>query len=356
VTLAAAALFAGSLAASDSPSLTVGGYVEAYYALHLERPSNDVIAHRDFDDRSDTFALSSAVLHADAKMGRAFARLALQYGTAARSYYAAEPNFRPVQEAYAGYTAPIGRGLRVDAGLFLSPLGLEGLAVKDEWNWSRSNVWTGLPTYHVGARAAYPITDHDDLLVAVYNGWNQAIDANREKSFTVSYTHEIGARARTGAMYFAGVERPSGAPEGRAFRQLLDAYVAFGVGDRVDAKVYTDVGIEPNAFGLSGWAAGALYTRVRIMPWLFAAWRGDLFFEKVAEDRAGRAAPIFWPAPWVSSETLTLDARPHENVSVRLEYRHDLAASSIYFAGQVHGGATNARTQDTMTLGATAWF
>jgi len=351
----AAGLFAGALAASDAPSITFGGYVEAYYALHLERPSNRTIAFRDFDDRSDTFALSSAVLRADATMSGAFAHLALQYGTAT-SYYAAEPEWKPIQEAYAGYVAPIGRGLRLEAGLFLSPLGLEGLAAKDEWNWSRSNVWTGLPSYHVGARAAYPLTDHDELTVAVYNGWNQAIDQNPEKSFNVSYKHELGPRADLGAMYFAGVERPSGAKEGRALRQLLDLYVAFDVTDRVQGRAYTNIGIEPNAFGLSGWAAGALYARARVWSRLFVAWRGDLFFEKVAANGEGTAAPIFWPSPWVSSETLTLDARPHDNVSVRLEYRHDLAASDMYFAGAVRGAAANARTQDTLTLGATAWF
>ena len=65
---------------------------------------------------------------------------------------------------------------------------------------------------------------------------------------------------------------------------------------------------------------------------------------------------------WVASGTLTLDARPHERISFRLEYRHDQAAGDMYFGGDVQGDGTttpfapNRRAQDTVTAGVTAWF
>ena len=64
----------------------------------------------------------------------------------------------------------------------------------------------------------------------------------------------------------------------------------------------------------------------------------------------------------MSSGTATLDARPHDNVSVRLEYRHDAADGPTYFRGAVATDARtrafipNARSQDTLTLGVTTWF
>jgi hypothetical protein len=64
----------------------------------------------------------------------------------------------------------------------------------------------------------------------------------------------------------------------------------------------------------------------------------------------------------VSSGTATVDLRPHERVSFRLEYRHDHAGGDMYFGGHVEGdgGATpfvmNRDSQDTLTGGATTWF
>jgi hypothetical protein len=66
----------------------------------------------------------------------------------------------------------------------------------------------------------------------------------------------------------------------------------------------------------------------------------------------------------VSSQTATIDLRPtDDHLSVRVEYRHDQAAGPTYFRGVVFGDGSsatpflpNARSQDTLTVGATAWF
>jgi hypothetical protein len=79
----------------------------------------------------------------------------------------------------------------------------------------------------------------------------------------------------------------------------------------------------------------------------------------------GRSSlPLYWGgAEWVTSGTVTIDTRPHDQLSVRLEYRHDAAERPLYFGRDVQGDGgvaapyvPNARTQDTITLGATAWF
>ncbi len=82
----------------------------------------------------------------------------------------------------------------------------------------------------------------------------------------------------------------------------------------------------------------------------------------MAEDAFERAAPIFWPTPWVGSGTATVDYRPHERMSFQLEYRHDQADADMYFGGNVagDGGAApfvaNRASQDTLTIGASTWF
>ena len=56
--------------------------------------------------------------------------------------------------------APIGTGLQFDFGKFVSPLGNEVIETKDNWNYSRSLLFTlAVPYYHMGMRAIYSPSD-----------------------------------------------------------------------------------------------------------------------------------------------------------------------------------------------------
>ena len=239
------------------------------------------------------------------------------------------------------------------------------MVVHDQWNWSRSNLFFGCPFYHTGARVTYGFTDAAALTLAGYNGWNSVADNNDDKSVSLQFTYNVADRVTFSALYFGGVERPDGAPERQgsaAWRHLFDTYLAVYPTAWLSLLAHADAGFESNAFGASWWAAGALYARARVRPWLYLAARGDFFYESAAATNGAGAGRIFWPSDWVSSQTITVDARPHDNVSVRLEYRHDQADGDTYFRGAVatdpmtRAFVPNARAQSTLTLGTTAWF
>jgi len=365
----------GTTRTTSRASLQIGGYAELFYQWNFNEPSNGLTALRGFDNHHNTFTIANAVLDAAGKLGPVSARVALQVGHTPDTYYLAEPTvpgsssvnasgpnlWKYIQQAWVAYTIPVGKGLLVDAGIFLSPIGPEGMAVKDQWNWSRSDLFFGLPFYHTGIRLTYGFTDRITLSAQVYNGWNSVVDNNPEKSMALQFTYAIPDKLTYQFIYFTGVERPVGAPEGRAWRHLFDTYLAAYPLKWLSLLAHANGGFEPNAFGTSGWAAGALYVRFLPLRWLSIALRGDLFWEHVAANASGRAAPILWPVEWVSSATGTLDLHPVDNLSVRLEYRHDHAAGDAYFKGAVAtdlAGAfvANARAQDTLTVGMTTWF
>jgi hypothetical protein len=247
------------------------------------------------------------------------------------------------------------------AGLFLSPVGPESIVVHDNWNWSRSYLFFGCPYYHTGARGTYAFAEAWSFTLAVYNGWNSVVDNNKEKSLSTQVTY---ARADLDAtlLYFGGVERPQGAPEGRPWRSLFDAHVRWEVLPWLSLLAHGNAGFEHNRFGASRWGAGAASVRARVARQFFIASRVDVFYEHVASNSKGRATPIFWPSKWVSSTTLTLDYQPRPRISIRGEYRHDHAASDLFFGGLVRTTSDpttyvpNRRSQNTLTLGATAWF
>lgn len=253
---------------------------------------------------------------------------------------------------------PVGLELTLQAGVFLSPIGPEAIPIKDNWNWSRSNLFFGLPFYHTGVKLSYPVSGRWVMTVAAFNGWNSVTDLNSEKSVMAQAVYAVPERLALSLLYFGGVERPHLAPEGRAWRHLLDAHLQLRVTPWLELLVHANAGLEPNALDVNGWLAGAVYVRFQPLPQLFVAIRGDAFWE-----RPGAAAAIFWPVPWVASGTLTLDYRPVERISLRLEFRHDHAGGDAFFSGRVRGDGSalapfvpNRAAQDTLTAGVVGWF
>jgi len=359
---------------------SLGGYVETYYQWNFNDPSNDLTNFRGFDNRHNTFTLSNVALDAKWDYERLIGHVTLQVGHTGSTYYLNEPSspgaggantanrelWKYVQQAYAGYQFGDDRRLTIVAGLFLSPIGPEAMAVRDNWNWSRSNLFFGLPFYHTGARVTYALNDTWGVTLAAYNGWNSVDDNNRGKSISAQVTY-TRPELIVFLLYFGGPERARGAAEGHVFRHLFDVHATWNATPWLSLLVHGNTGFEPNRFGLSRWAAAALYARVQVARQLHVVVRGDVFAEHTANKSTGGAAAIFWPAPWVSSATLTVDYHPGERVSFRLEYRHDQAGRDMYFGGDVPvtpvfidetttASTANRKSQDTLTLGATTWF
>lgn len=350
---------------ATSSTVTLTGYVEGFYQWNFNRPSNDVTALRAFDTRHDSFTLANAVIDAAWSLDKAYGRLALQVGHTPETYYLAEPStpaqggvgasspqvWKLLQQANVG--VKLTDKLSVEGGLFLSPVGPESMAIKDQWNWSRSNLFYALPFYHTGARSTYAFSDTTSVMLMVSNGWNSVVDNNKLKSVTGSFSYAIPDKAALQLLYFGGFERPTGAPEGDPWRHLFDAYVTVYPTPRLALLAHGDVGFEKNHFGTSSWYAGALSARFKATDWLYVAARGDRFHEKAPSN----ASRIFWPSDWVSSGTFTLDLRPAETASIRLEYRHDAAQGDSFFGrGVPADGSFNRKFQNTLTLGATTWF
>lgn len=356
-----------------SPKLSIGGYIETAYTYAFEKPSNGILNYRGFDNRHNTFTIQNVVLDATGSIGDFSARIALQVGQTPNTYYLFEPRqagadgapaatpeaFRHVQQAILTWKAPVLRGLDVSAGIFLSPIGFEVLQAKDDWNYSRSNLFFGLPYYHTGIRASLPVTDRLTLTTMICNGWNSVVDNNDDKSLITQATYTIPDRLQISALYLGGAERSKGAAEGRPWRHTFDLWAQVDATSWLSFAAHGDAGLERNQFGVSSWGAFALYARAKALDWLSFAGRFDRFAEHVPTN----ASPIFFPASWVSSGTLTAEVRPIDHLTARVEYRHDQAAKAMYFEGEVSGNGSgakpyvgNAQAQNTLTIAAIGWF
>lgn len=214
--------------AKAASPFTLGGYGEAYYQWNFNDPTNDITNFRGFDNRHNSFTLSNVALDAQWDDTGLIGRLTLQVGHTPATYYLAEPTsegtsaangssaslWQYLQQAYVGHRFGSEQPLSVSVGLFLSPIGPESMAIKDNWNWSRSNLFLGLPFYHAGARVAYAVTDAWVVTLAGYNGWNCVVDNNAQKSVSAQVTYTTPAVVLS-ALYFAGESRgPAARPRG----------------------------------------------------------------------------------------------------------------------------------------------
>lgn len=375
VTLLVLIAFTFKVHGQTSAGFALGGYAETYFQYNTNEPSNSITAFRGFDNRHDSFTLSNVALDASWDQDNVIGRLALQVGAAASSYYLAEPTlpggggvnatsaelWKYVQQAYVGYKSTGDRAWVASAGVFLSPIGPEAIAVRDNWNWSHSNLFFGLPFYHTGARLQYPLNERWAGMLLICNGWNSVVDNNTEKSICTQVTYTRPSVTTT-LQYFGGNERPTGAPEGRPWRNLFDAYATWTATSRLSFLAQVDAGFEDNTYGKSSWTAGALYARFQATDRVYLGARVDTFDETVGSNAQGTASSIFWPVSRVSSATATVDFRPAERVSFRAEYRFDDADGDMYFGGAVTGDGIstpyeyNRSSQNTFTFGAVTWF
>lgn len=365
-------------APADAGKFSFSGYLETFYSYNFNDPSNRITNFRGFDNRANTFTVSNAAVSAAWEKASVSGKITAQVGHTPDTYYLAEPaaagtpstpassattTWKYLQEAWVGYRAPIGKSVLFQGGIFLSPIGPENMPIKDNWNWSRSDLFFGLPFYHAGVRATYELSKAWTMEFMVCNGWNNIVDNNKQKSVDLSATYTASDALKLHFLYFGGVERSTGALEGQPWRNLFDAYATWDATKSLSFLLHADAGFENNAFGTSDWKALAAYVRFQLAGPLFVAVRGDVFWEHVASNASGTASAIFWPASRVASGTVTFDYRPLDVISIRLEARHDGATAPMYFRDAVSGDgstaspyAPNAKTQNTVTLGVTAWF
>jgi hypothetical protein len=359
----------------DKKKFTLSGYVETFYQYNFNNPGNGISNYRGFDNRHNTLTLSNAVLDAGFRAKDILGRLALQVGHTPASLYQQETRlpgsdgagetddklWRHLQRASIGWQAT--KSMLFEAGLFLTNIGVESLAVKDNWNWSRTNAFVRLPNYQTGVKATFHASDRLDLSGGVFNGWNTVVDNNDEKSFLLQGQYKVKEQLSASLAYFGGVEREGGAPEGRRWRHAFDSYV------QIDATSWFQVagegsgGWEANRFGLHWFAGAAAYARMKTLDWLYVALRGDRLWEDPSASASGMSRPFMVPVKHVTSGTATLDARPVKGLSLRVEYRHDRAEGDLYFKGQVEGDGSpekpyvpNTKIQNTVLAGAVAWF
>jgi hypothetical protein len=252
----------------------------------------------------------------------------LRYDPAATAYPGISRALSYVEQAFVTATVPVGKGLRLDAGKFETPVGLEDNESLENWNYSRSFLYLlAEPSYHAGLRATYRPTETVALSAYWVNGWDaNVLDGNGMRAFAAAVTWNPSPRVEAVADYMGGLER---APAHLAdptlnYRHELDAYVTYELTSRVSFACTADYGHDAAAGGVGFWGIGG-YIRYRAVDWLAGAVRGEHYedpdgFTSGAKER-------------LAEITATVEARDRLGPLLligRLEYRRDQSDARVF--------------------------
>ena len=115
------------------------------------------------------------------------------------------------QELYAEYIAPIGNGLKIQAGKINTLIGYEGINSWENPNFSRSFMFGLSQAFTTtGIRFTYPLASWGTVAIGLVNGWDNIEDNNRGKTF--EWKVDLTPHEKFGIAFFGsyGAEQSNG--------------------------------------------------------------------------------------------------------------------------------------------------
>ena len=251
-----------------------------------------------------------------------------------------------LQEAYLHVLAPVGKGLDIYIGKFVTLAGAEVIESKDDFNYSRSILFGyAIPFTHTGLRFHYA-TDPFDFTVGVNNGWDDASDNNNGKTFEtrLGIAHGIFS---LGVVGIFGPEQPN---ESGNWRELIDVVASITPIKNLILETNLDFGWEQGVTNSDinlqdrnvSWQGVAGYIVYDLCDMVRFALRGEYFNDpEGARTTPGTSVPtgtaVAIPGGkqfWEITPTLQIKPlykyKPFDNFIVRLEYRHDQSNTAVF--------------------------
>jgi len=355
-----------ALAAALGP-ISVTGFVDGYYEYNLNHPRQAftvpglsgpfLSSFRTFDGPTNQFSLNMTELTIskapDAAASRLGYTLTFGFGNAENVVNSTEQGAgvpggglgyaQPIKEAYMSYLAPIGKGLQIDFGKFVTPAGAEVIETNANWNYSRGFLFNySIPFNHYGLRAKYTFNDKVSLTGYLVNGWNNITENNTAKTLGASLAWTPNKKWTVTQNYLVGPEQ---ANDNSDWRQLSDTVVAYNATSKLSLMAnydygHDDVNMGPGVPSSSAWWQGvAGYLRYAFNDKYAFAGRYEYF-----DDHNGYTTGT---KQGLNEFTATFERIVAKHLITRWEYRRDMSNWAVF----AKGGEPPIDHQDTFTGG-----
>lgn len=330
---------------SKAGSLSISGYVDAYYTYNFNKPPHTAglaweNAGRIFDIKHNEISLGLAQTKFAYTKGRLTGVIDLTYGP-----NAALGNFGNVfgsdihiKQAYMDLG--ITDKLTFTIGQFGTHVGYELIDAPLNFNYSLSYLFGNGPFYHTGAKLAYSFSDKFGVMAGVVNGWDSGLDFNDKKSFIAQvyaapvegwdiYVNWVGGDEQNGVSFptISAVDSAS------TVSHIFDLTTAYQVTDKFKVGLNAAYGtgnlvrdtmsILEEKYKNGSWYGAALYLNYAISDKVGLGLRAERF-----KDEEG----LRYFAPTTVTEfTLTGDFKfAGGNFMWKPEIRFDTAADDVF--------------------------
>lgn len=380
----------------QTPYFTGSLLIDVNYTYSFHNPIDNTVIGSTALARNNEIQASYIGFGGDFNYHCARARLMTQFGTRSvviprndfspyRGQYQLNNVYRYLAEANAGYHFNVGYGLNVDAGLFMSYIGLNSFYQAENWEYQASFTSDNTPWFFNGIRIQYYPTKNLKIEPWIINGWQSYGKFNTMPGLGANITwmpHE-GLKLLTNDYFgtdaagikdrkrfhsdnsflfrYANRRRHRGVSRA-AFSLTVDVGCEWG-----DGKVsgFRDQGGAKAQYFLSAMAYHRLWFHHNRYAWTIGGGWMDNPGRYLVLYPTGQASPLPNPNNPTTTEgafpfsanpgdpfmgwdlSTNIDWLPNQSLCVRLEYVHR-AADVPYFAGR--GGVTSPDGYSTTPL------
>ncbi len=333
---------------TTSNPLSITGMVDVNFNKNFNNPASHINDYRNFDVYENQFNINLAKVTIQKTASPVGFRMDIGFGQAmdlvnSDASLGTEKSMRNLEQAYLTAVLPIGNGLTINAGKMVTHMGGEVIESISNINYSRSILFAyAIPYFHLGAMASYPFSTQFNATIYIYNGWNDIVDNNNDKT--------LGAEIIwTPSTSFTFIQNYIGGPEeanSTKKRHVFDSIINYQATDALFITVNADYGQEALApSGLAVWKGIALTGKYTLSDVSAIAARVEDYY-----DQSGFTTGTLQQ---LSEFTLTYELKFTNSLTTRLEFRRDMSDKNTF---EDSSGAFTKNNQNTLLIGSIYTF
>ncbi len=371
--------------------------LDVNYTYSFNNPNDNTVVGSTALARNNEVQLSALHFGGDFNYNGAHAHFMTQFGTRSalvprndysvyRGQYQMANIYKYLSEAYAGYHFNKMYGINIDAGLFMSYLGLNSYYQAENWEYQASFTSDNTPWFFNGLRVQMFVTKHLKIEPWLINGWQSYGRFNKMPGFGANITYNPSSNFKILTNDYYGTDA-AGIPSRKRFHsdnslllRYLNKPTAKGI-SRMAFSLTGDFGFEKGG-GVNGFKKGdstqgpaqyfaslMFYNRVWFGQNKFAWTLGGGLMTNPGRYLVlcptGQASPLPNPNNPTQTEgafpysanpgdefkgwdaSTNFDWMPNQSITFRIEYVHR-HSNVPYFAGK--GGVTSQTGYSTSVL------
>ena len=353
----------------EDANITVGGWIEGGYTIGSNGENSHIpLSGRFFDTKSNRVVLDQIDLYIDRPVdyGKAATNhtfdigghLELGYGWdfgllhssgifdnpstigVTNGYYPSRThpeNQFDILQAYLDFALPIGSGLRIRAGKFVTLLGYELIAPTQNAIYSHSYMFAfAIPLTQTGVLGEYKLNDDFLIDAGITRGWSQSLtDNNGCPDFLggVTYTPQESDFLKKWKLILNLSEGPQSTHDNSNWWTVLDFQAIYTATDKLTLAVNADYGDTPHAPGVVGaaqWYGVAGYAGYVLNDYLTPNLRLEYYGDSKGFTLGTGVRENLYEA------TLNVDVKPFpsnaigQNLVIRPEVRFDYSDKNFF--------------------------